>query len=228
MFTVTQVGSWPRSNKLLDALTDLQHDKLTREEFERVADDEIRRAVELQIEAGVDVVTDGEQRRDNFFSFVTDKLDGAKLMALADLAEHPHFERTLRRLGKLDVPPESIKNATCVGKLKRREPLAVHELKFVKNLTDKPVKVPLPGPYLLARSMWVEGFSDEPIPPTKSSQTTSSASCAKSSPSLRLPARSSCSSTSRYSPTWCSRPNQGKRNSSERPYPQPAVMRVKS
>ena len=164
MFTVTQVGSWPRSNKLLDALTDLQHDKLTREEFERVADDEIRRAVELQIEAGVDVVTDGEQRRDNFFSFVTDKLDGAKLMTLADLAEHPHFERTLRRLGKLDVPPESIKNVTCVGKLKRREPLAVHELKFVKNLTDKPVKVPLPGPYLLARSMWVEGFSDETYP----------------------------------------------------------------
>ena len=164
MFDVTQVGSWPRSEKLLAALTDLQNDRMTRKEFDRVADDEIRRSVELQIEAGVDVVTDGEQRRDNFFSFVTEKLDGAKMMTLAELAEHPAFQRTLKSLGKLDVPPESIHNATCVGKLARREPLAVDELKFVKSLTDKPVKIPLPGPYLLSRSMWVEGFSEEAYP----------------------------------------------------------------
>jgi 5-methyltetrahydropteroyltriglutamate--homocysteine methyltransferase len=42
-----------------------------------------------------------------------------------------------------------------VGKLRRREPLAAGELGFVRSLTDKPVKVTLPGPYLLARAMWV-------------------------------------------------------------------------
>ena len=35
------------------------------------------------------------------------------------------------------------------------------ELKFVQQLTDRPVKVSLPGPYLLTRSMWVGAFSGQ-------------------------------------------------------------------
>jgi 5-methyltetrahydropteroyltriglutamate--homocysteine methyltransferase len=36
----------------------------------------------------------------------------------------------------------------------------VHEVEFVKTLTDRPVKVALPGPYTLARTMWMECISD--------------------------------------------------------------------
>ena len=50
-------------------------------------------------------------------------------------------------------------NAVCVGKLERREPLAVDDYKFVRELTDRPIKVPLPGPYILIRSMWSPKFS---------------------------------------------------------------------
>ena len=64
-------------------------------------------------------------------------------------------------LDTLDVPASAIKNPTCVGRLSRREPLAVDELRFVRQLTDKPVKVTLPGPYLLTRAMWVGAFSGE-------------------------------------------------------------------
>ena len=35
----------------------------------------------------------------------------------------------------------------------------MNELRFVQQITDKPVKVPLPGPYLLTRAMWVGAFS---------------------------------------------------------------------
>lgn len=38
--------------------------------------------------------------------------------------------------------------------------LAVHEVDFVKSLTNKPVKIALPGPYLLTRTMWLECVSD--------------------------------------------------------------------
>ncbi len=160
MFDVTQVGSWPRSRDLLKALRDKQKGRMTREEFERVADGEVRRCVQHQVDADVDVVVDGEHRRDNFYSFVTDKLDGTKLMSLAEMLDTVDDKAAFEEmLSTLDVPASAIRNPTCTGRLERREPLAVGELEFVQQLTDKPVKVTLPGPYLLTRSMWVSAFS---------------------------------------------------------------------
>ena len=153
---VTQVGSWPRSRDLLAALRDARRGSLGREGFDEVADREVRACVDAQLEAGVDVVVDGEQRRDNFYSFVTDKLDGTRLMSLAEMLDTVEDKAGFEdMLDTLDVPASAIRNPTCVGRLARREPLAVDELRFVQQLTDKPIKVSLPGPYLLTRSMWV-------------------------------------------------------------------------
>ena len=160
MFEVTQVGSWPRSKDLLRALRDRQKGRMSRAEFDAVADAEVRRCVQHQVDAGVDVVVDGEHRRDNFYSFVTDKLDGTRLMSLAEMLDTVEDKAAFEEmLSTLDVPASAIKNPTCTGRLARREPLAVEELKFVQQLTDKPVKVTLPGPYLLTRAMWVTAYS---------------------------------------------------------------------
>jgi methionine synthase II (cobalamin-independent) len=160
MFDVTQVGSWPRSPSLLRALRDKRKGRMSREAFEAVADDEVRRCVQLQLEAGADVIVDGEQRRDNFYSFVTDKLEGTQLLSLAEmldvLEDKAGFEEML---DTLDVPASAISNPTCVGRVSRRAPLVADDLRFVRQLTDKPVKVTLPGPYLLTRSMWVTAYS---------------------------------------------------------------------
>ena len=79
-----------------------------------------------QVDAGVDVVVDGEHRRDNFYSFVTDKLDGTRLMSLAEMLDTVDDKAAFEEmLSTLDVPASAIKNPTCVGKLSRREPLAV-------------------------------------------------------------------------------------------------------
>lgn len=159
-FSVTQVGSWPRSRELLRALRDRQQGRLSRAAFDRVADAETRRCVEAQLAAGVDIVVDGEQRRDNFYSFITDKLDGTRLMSLAEMLDTVEDKASFEAmLDTLDVPASAIRNPTCTGKLARREPLAVDDLRFVRQLTDKPVKVTLPGPYLLTRSMWVGAFT---------------------------------------------------------------------
>ena len=159
-FAVTQVGSWPRSKELLGALRDKQKGRMTREEFERVADGEVRRCVAAQVDAGVDVVVDGEQRRDNFYSFITDKVEGTRLMSLAEMLDTVEDKAGFEEmLTTLDVPASAIRNPTCVGRISRREPLAVREFEFVRGLTDKPVKVALPGPYLLTRSMWVTSYS---------------------------------------------------------------------
>jgi 5-methyltetrahydropteroyltriglutamate--homocysteine methyltransferase len=62
------------------------------------------------------------------------------------------FERLLQTL---DVPAYSISSPICTGRLERREALAVDDLRFVNRHTDQPVKVTLPGPYLLTRAMFV-------------------------------------------------------------------------
>ena len=161
MFEVTQVGSWPRSRDMLRALRARQKGELSREAFDRVADEEVRRTVRLQLSAGVDVVVDGEHRRDSFYSFVTEKLDGTRLMSLAEMLDTVEDKSGFEELlDTLDVPASAIRNPTCVGRLARREPLALDELRFVRELTDRPVKVTLPGPYLLTRSMWVGAFSN--------------------------------------------------------------------
>ncbi len=50
------------------------------------------------------------------------------------------------------------------GRLGRSVPLAGHELAFARGVTGRPVKVALPGPYLLARTMWLECVSDRAYP----------------------------------------------------------------
>lgn len=157
LFPVTMVGSWTRSPELLRAQSRKQRGRISAAEFERVADKAVLETLRLQEEAGVDLVTDGEQRRDNFYSFVAEKLDGVRLMSLAemlDLVEDKDgFERILQTL---DVPAFAIRNPTCVGKIERRAPLALDEYLFLRRHTDRPIKVPLPGPYLLTRAMWVK------------------------------------------------------------------------
>src|SRR5437867_3643180 len=122
-------------------------------------------AIKHQEDAGVDIVSDGEQRRDNFYSFICDRLDGIRLMTMADLLEYVEdkagFENLLRAL---DVPAFAIRNPTVVGKLWPREPLALSDYRFLREHTRKPVKVTLPGPYLLSRSSWVKRLSEEAYP----------------------------------------------------------------
>ena len=165
LFPVTMVGSWTRSPELLRAQGRKQRGRIPTTEFERVADEAVLETLRLQEEAGVDLVTDGEQRRDNFYSFVAEKLDGVRLMSLAemlDLVEDKDgFERILQTL---DVPAFSIRNPTCVGRIERRAPLALDEYLFLRSHTDKPIKVPLPGPYLLTRAMWVREASRASYP----------------------------------------------------------------
>ncbi|MGI8587107.1 MAG: vitamin-B12 independent methionine synthase [Chloroflexia bacterium] len=165
LFPVTSVGSWPRSRGLLRALRERQRERITAEEFNAIADSEVLAALAAQDAAGVDIVTDGEQRRDNFYSFVAEHLEGVQLMSLAELLDYVEDKAGFEELlGTLDVPAYSLMNPTAVGRLARRAPLALGEYRFLHAHTPKPIKIPLPGPYLLTRAMWVEGLSTASYP----------------------------------------------------------------
>ncbi|HXJ79226.1 MAG TPA: 5-methyltetrahydropteroyltriglutamate--homocysteine methyltransferase [Candidatus Methylomirabilis sp.] len=158
---VMGVGSWPRPRWMLQAIHDRIEGRLGEAEFDATGDDATRLAVAAQLRAGVDVLTDGEQRRDNYASFVGSRLDNCQLIPLTDLLplvdDPATFEAEMR---SLDVPASEVRHPAVFGALGRSRPLAVHELRFVQSLVDKPVKVALPGPYLLTRIMWMECISD--------------------------------------------------------------------
>jgi 5-methyltetrahydropteroyltriglutamate--homocysteine methyltransferase len=165
LFPVTVVGSWSRPAWLVQALRRRQAGEISREEFDRIADEAVLAAVKYQEDAGVDIVSDGEVRRDNFYSFVVEKLSGMKLMKVSELLDYVQdragFEEVLRAL---DVPAFAIKSPIAVGRIGRREGLALDELDFLKQHTTRQTKIPLPGPYLLTRSSWFEGLSDKAYP----------------------------------------------------------------
>ena len=154
------VGSWPRPNWLLAELKRKNSEEIPYEEFSPKADEAVLLALRKQEEAGLDIVTDGEQRRDNFYSFVADKVAGIKLLSVSELIDYVEekamYERILRTL---DVPAFAIKSPVAVGEIKSRSPLAMDELLFLRKHTRRRIKVPLPGPYMLTRASWVEPLS---------------------------------------------------------------------
>jgi 5-methyltetrahydropteroyltriglutamate--homocysteine methyltransferase len=164
-FPVTTVGSWPRSPELLRALRERRRGEIAEPRFLEIARAGVRDALRSQLAAGVDLVTDGEQTRDNFYSFVAERLDGVRLMTLAEMLDLVEDKEGFSQLLEtLDVPAFAISNPTCVGPIRLRESLAVDDLQYLRTLTDRPIKVTLPGPYLLTRAMWVPEASRNAYP----------------------------------------------------------------
>jgi 5-methyltetrahydropteroyltriglutamate--homocysteine methyltransferase len=164
-FPVMGVGSWPRPRWLLRALHDRLEGRLPEDEFQATADDAVRLAIAAQERAGVDVVTDGEQRRDNYASFVGARLENCQLIPITDLL--PYVDDPAKfadELRSLDVPADQVRHPAVFGKIRRTKPLAVHELLATRRFTAKPIKIALPGPYLLTRTMWLECVSDKAYP----------------------------------------------------------------
>ncbi|MGU3494163.1 5-methyltetrahydropteroyltriglutamate--homocysteine methyltransferase [Xanthobacteraceae bacterium A53D] len=159
---VMGIGSWPRPRWMIEAMHAYVEGRLSEKAFHETADDAVRLAITAQEKAGVDVITDGEQRRDSYASFVASRLDNCQLIPLTDLlplVDHPEeFEAELRAL---DIPAGDVRHPAVFGRLSRSRPLVAHEVDFARTVTDKPIKVALPGPYLLARTMWMECISDQ-------------------------------------------------------------------
>ncbi len=163
--SVMGIGSWPRPSWLMRALHEYLEGRLPEGEFQQTADDAVRLAIAAQERAGVDVVTDGEQRRDSYASFVGSRLENCQLVPITDLLPYvddpEKFEKELRAL---DVPAAKVRHPAVLGPIRRKRPLALHELQFAQSTTSKPVKIALPGPYLLSRTLWMDCLTEKPYP----------------------------------------------------------------
>ena len=159
-FSTSLMGSMPRSQELLLARKKQILGKISKSEVDNILQKETEKVVRLQEKFDIDFITSGELDRDNYLSFVSKKIAGAKLMSMSEMLDFmPQKQRFEDMLEILDVPALAIKNAVCVGKVKRKNPLVLDEMKMLKNLTNRPLKATLPGIYLLTRSMWLGELS---------------------------------------------------------------------
>ena len=161
-FFVSLLGSMPRSKKLLTAKRKLNKGNIDLKTYQEILDEETKYVVELQENNYIDIITSGELNRDNYVSFIAERLDGVTMMSMADMFDYIEDKQGFEQILEiLDVPAISIKNAICTGKVKYNKPLVADEMIELKKLTDKKIKATLPGPYLITRSMWLPALSKQ-------------------------------------------------------------------
>ncbi|MGG6310506.1 cobalamin-independent methionine synthase II family protein [Paenibacillus macerans] len=160
LFPTSLIGSMPRSKMMLSALRMIRSGRIEPNDFKQLIEVETHKVVKLQEDLGMDIITSGELGRDNYVSFVSDKIGGVQMMSMSEMLDYVDDKKAFEGiLTALDVPAMSIKNAICVGKLQYKGDIVANELFSLKKFTDKPVKITLPGPYLLTRSMWLPNLS---------------------------------------------------------------------
>jgi 5-methyltetrahydropteroyltriglutamate--homocysteine methyltransferase len=153
------VGSLLRPPELLEAARRHAAGEVSDAEFKRVEDRAVDWAIELQERAGLQIVTDGEMRRESFQSQLVEAVEGFGEHTIdAWLWGDWHGDasvgdRALERPASLGV----------FGKLRRRRHLSVEEFVYARARTGKTVKVTLPSPSLYA-NLWSPELSREAYP----------------------------------------------------------------
>ncbi len=150
----TVVGSYPQPDWLVDGqkLTDAGVPRVRAREVWRVApelleqaqDDATVLAVRAMERAGIDILTDGEIRRESYSNHFTTALEGID-------AEKPGL---LVRAGR------SIPVPRVVGRIRRTRAVEVRDVQFLRANTDNLIKATLPGPFTMAQQAQNEFYAD--------------------------------------------------------------------
>lgn len=160
LFNTALIGSMPRGKEILMARRKLSAGLIDNASYEKLIDEKTKEVVRLQEDLDVDIITSGEIDRDNYVSFISEKLGGVSQMSMAEMLDYVDDKREFENiLNTLDVPASSIKNAICTGKVEYTGDIVASELQKLKSFTNRPVKITLPGPYLVTRSMWLANVS---------------------------------------------------------------------
>lgn len=150
----------PRNDEILRALRKRSKGSISEAEFLNIIDGEEDEVVKLQEKHNITYISSGELSRDNYVSFIATTLAGVRMMSMAEMLDYVEDKKAFEEiLSILDVPAISIKNAICEGKISRRTNIVCDELKRLKKRTNGKVKITLPGPYLVTRSMWLPELS---------------------------------------------------------------------
>jgi 5-methyltetrahydropteroyltriglutamate--homocysteine methyltransferase len=156
LFPTTLVGSYPQPEWLIDRkkLAGRFPPRVRARELWRIApeflaeaqDDATVLAIKAQEDAGLDIITDGEIRRESYSNRFATALEGVDIdkpgVAL-DRSGHPN-----------PVP-------RIVGKIRRKHPVEVEDLLFLKRNTNRMVKMTVPGPFTMSQQAQNDWYPSE-------------------------------------------------------------------
>jgi 5-methyltetrahydropteroyltriglutamate--homocysteine methyltransferase len=150
------VGSYPQPDWLID------RDKLLKQMpprvrarelwrvdpqwLEQAQDDATLLAIREQEKAGLDIITDGEMRRESYSNRFATALDGVDI-------DNPG--KTANRTGGFTVVPR------ITGRIRRRHPIEVRDVQFLRARTSRPIKMTVPGPFTMAQQAEDAFYGDE-------------------------------------------------------------------
>jgi 5-methyltetrahydropteroyltriglutamate--homocysteine methyltransferase len=114
--------------------------------LEEAQDDATRLAVQDMERAGVDVITDGEMRRESYSNRFATALDGVDL-------DNPGV--ALDRTGHENPVPR------VVGPITRARPVEVRDVAFLRSITSRRIKITVPGPFTMTQQAQNDHYADE-------------------------------------------------------------------
>jgi 5-methyltetrahydropteroyltriglutamate--homocysteine methyltransferase len=150
------VGSYAQPDWLIDRakLASRFPPRVRAKELWRVAPDYLKQAqddatllaIRDQERAGLDIITDGEMRRESYSNRFATALEGVDI-------EHPGT--ALDRSGHPNPVPR------VTGKVRRRHPVEVEDIKFLRANTDRMIKMTVPGPFTMSQQAQNDFYKDE-------------------------------------------------------------------
>jgi 5-methyltetrahydropteroyltriglutamate--homocysteine methyltransferase len=154
LIPTTLVGSYPQPDWLIDRerlLSNLPPRVRARELWRvpepflaEAQDDATTLAIRDFERAGLDILTDGEIRRESYSNRFATALDGMDI-------DNPAM--VMGRTGKANSVPR------VVGAIRRARPVEVDDLRFLRASTDRPVKITLPGPFTMSQQAANEAYA---------------------------------------------------------------------
>jgi len=156
LLPTTVVGSYPQPDWLIDRsllaantpprVRMQQLWRVAPELLEQAQDDATLVALRDQERAGVDIVSDGEMRRESYFNRFATALDGIDL-------DNPGT--VISRTGTPALVPR------VVGRVQRLRPVGVRDVQFLRANTERQIKITVPGPFTMTKLAWNEHYPSD-------------------------------------------------------------------
>jgi 5-methyltetrahydropteroyltriglutamate--homocysteine methyltransferase len=151
----TVVGSYPQPEWLIDRerlgsrlpprVRARELWRIDQDHLEEAQDDATRLAVSDMERAGIDIVTDGEMRRESYSNRFATALEGVDL-------DEPGV--ALDRTGHPNPVPR------VVGPIRRTRPVEVRDVEFLRSITERRIKITVPGPFTMTQQAQNDHYAD--------------------------------------------------------------------
>jgi 5-methyltetrahydropteroyltriglutamate--homocysteine methyltransferase len=145
LLPTTVVGSYSVPEWLERAKGDFHEGRISKTSLNEIYDTAIKAALKDQERAGVDIVSDGELRRDNDIDYFLERMPGIELPKLAKVHYYDYYDAVVRATLPAPEAGEGLR--------------LVKDFSFTREQTDRPIKFSFTGPFSLAKRIRNEGYA---------------------------------------------------------------------